>query len=262
MKFTWTSRSHPPQFGRRDHLGPLRAAERAFGAKSDWYRGLRQDFDSDPVNVSAGFTWPIGQPVLPLVLETMGGFHPSFEALLKRLACDYESSRPGRSQRPRHHFLIKHLYDISVTLWMGNARMLLGLPAGEHAEGPTVARAMARSRSASSSARRRAAHSVESTHPPSTTLADRATATAAHNAEDQLRREEHALCTASGHADPESTVFHPLCALSAPPFELPRGSAPSPRDVTAVTTDPLTAGSRLPVSCLLGSSTASLSLPM
>ena len=109
---------------------------------------------SDPVNISAGFKWPIGQPVLPLVLETMGGFHPSFEALLKRLACDYESSRPGRSQRPRHHFLIKHAYDISVTLWMGNARMLLGLPAGEHAEGPTVARAVARLRGASSSARR------------------------------------------------------------------------------------------------------------
>ena len=142
----------------------------------------------------------------------MGGFHPSFEALLKRLACDYESSRPGRSQRPRHHFLIKHLYDISVTLWMGNARMLLGLPAGEHAEGPTVARAMARSRSASSSARRRAAQPVEPAHPPSTTPADRVTATAAHNAEDQLRREEHALCTASGHADPASTVFRPFGA--------------------------------------------------
>ena len=192
----------------------------------------------------------------------MGGFHPSFEALIKRLACDYESSRPGRSQRPRHHFLIKHAYDISVTLLMGNARMLLGLPAGEHAEGPTVARAVARLRGASSSARRREAHSLGPAQAQGPDPAGSATAPTTHGEEDHLRHEEHALYTASGHADPESTVFRPLCAPSAPPFELPRGSAPSPRDVTAVTTDPITGGSRLPVSCLLGSYTASLSLPM
>ena len=182
----------------------------------------------------------------------MGGFHPSFEALLKRLACDYESSRPGRSQRPRHHFLIKHLYDISVTLWMGNARMLLGLPAGEHAAGPAVARAMARSRSASSSARRRAAQLVEPAHPPSTTPAGRVTAAAAHNDEDQLRREEHALCTASGHADPASTVFRPFGASCMPAPAPSRDGAPSPKEVTAVTTNPVTGGSSMPVSCLLG----------
>ena len=115
-----------------------------------------------------------------------------------------------------------------------------------------MARAMARSRSASSSARRRAAHSVESVHPPGPDLAGRVAAPATHNVEDQLRHEEHALCTASGHADPASTVFRPPSASCAPPLVLPQGSAPSPRDVTDATTDPTTGGSRMPVSCLLG----------
>ena len=175
------------------------------------------------MNISAGFTWSIGQPVLPLVLETMGGFHPAFEALLKRLACDYESSRPGRSQRPRHHFLIKHAYDISVTLWMGNARMLLGLPAGEHAEGPTVARAVARLRGASSSARRGEAHSLEPARAQGPDPAGSAPAPTTPGTEDYLRHEEHALCTASGHADPESTVFRPPCAPPVPPPTPPHG---------------------------------------
>ena len=77
---------------RHDHHGPLRAAERAFDSKTDWYRSLQRDFDSDPVNIGSRLPRAKGQPVLPLVLEIIEGFHPSFKAFLKRLACDYESS--------------------------------------------------------------------------------------------------------------------------------------------------------------------------
>ena len=63
---------------------------------------------------------------------------------------------------------------------------------------------------------------------------------------------KHALCTASGHADPASTVFRPFGASCMPAPAPSRDGPPSPKDVTAVTTNPVTGGSSLPVSCLLG----------
>ena len=115
-----------------------------------------------------------------------------------------------------------------------------------------MARAVARQRGAFISASAREACSRAPTHLPGTDPTGDATAPTANGTKDYLRHEEHALRTASGHADPASTVFRPFGASCMPSPAPSRDGAPSPRDVTAVTTNPVTGGSSMPVSCLLG----------
>ena len=67
-------------------------------------------------------------PVRPLIMETYGAMHPEFLALLKQLFNDVEEASPrGFDPSAKASFQSLAMYEVSMTLQMGNGAMIANI---------------------------------------------------------------------------------------------------------------------------------------